>query len=84
MPYKDRCEVLRWSSLSDRRLYFNSIESCKTVFELNNLRFCDYFELASKVTRSNHSYKLQIKMAKCNCYGNLRRFKATLKSNSPG
>ena len=35
-----------------------------TVFELNNLCFCDCFELASKVTRSNHSYKLQVKMGK--------------------
>ena len=45
MPYEDRCEALRWSSLSDRRLYFSLIEFLKIVFELNNLRFCDDFEL---------------------------------------
>ena len=45
MTYEDRCEALRWSSLSDRRLYFSLIEFLKIVFELNNLRFCDDFEL---------------------------------------
>lgn len=45
MPYEDRCEALRLSSLSDRRLYFSLIEFLKIVFELNNLRFCDDFEL---------------------------------------
>ena len=68
MPYEDRYKALRWSSLSDGRLYFSLIECYKTEFELNNLRFGDYFELASKVTRSNNSYKLQVKMAKCNCH----------------
>ena len=63
--FKDCCEALRWLLLSDRRLYFSLIECYKIiVFELNNLCFCDCFELASKVTRSNHSYKLQVKMGK--------------------
>ena len=53
MPYENRCETLCWSPLSERRLYISLIECYKTVFELNNLRFWDYFELASKVTRSN-------------------------------
>ena len=27
-----------------------------------------WFEFASKRTRSNHNYKLQVKSANCNCY----------------
>ena len=47
MPYEDRCEALHWSSLSDRIgiFFFSLIECYKIVFELNNLRFCDDFEL---------------------------------------
>ena len=47
MPYEDRCEALHWSSLSDRVgiFFFSLIECYKIVFELNNLRFCDDFEL---------------------------------------
>ena len=30
--------------------------------------FSDFFEFASKLTRSNHNYKLQLKSANCNCY----------------
>ena len=47
MPYEDRCEAQRWSLLSDRIgiFFFSLIESYKIVFELNNLRFCDDFEL---------------------------------------
>ena len=30
--------------------------------------FSDFFEFASKRTRSNHNYKLQVKSANCNCY----------------
>ena len=68
MSYEDRCEMLRWSQLTDRRLYFSLIECYKLVFGLNSLCFSDFFEFASKRTRSNHNYKLQVKSANCNCY----------------
>ena len=63
--YKGICEMLRWS---DRRLYFSLIKCYKLVFGLNSLCFSDFFEFASKRTRSNHNYKLQVKSANCNCY----------------
>ena len=44
MSYEDRCEMLRWSQLTDRRLYFSLIECYKLVFGLNSLCFCDFFE----------------------------------------
>ena len=68
MSYEDRCKLLRWSQLTDRRLYFSLIECYKLVFGLNSLCFRDFFEFASKRTRSNHNYKLQVKSANCNCY----------------
>ena len=68
MSYEDRCEMLRWSQLTDRRLYFALIEGYKLVFGLNSLCFSDFFEFTSKRTRSNHNYKLQVKSAICNCY----------------
>ena len=68
MSYEDRCKLLRWSQLTDRRLYFSLIECYKLVFGLNSLSFRDFFELALKRTRSNHNYKLQVKSANCNCY----------------
>ena len=68
MLYEDRCEMLLWSQLTDRRLYFSLIECYKLVFGLNSLCFSDFFEFASKRTRSNHNYKLQVKSANCNCY----------------
>ena len=39
MSYEDRCEMLRWSQLTDRRLYFSLIECYKLVFGLNSLCF---------------------------------------------
>ena len=48
MSYKDRCEMLRWSQSTDRRLYFSLIECYKLVFGLNSLCFSDCFEFASK------------------------------------
>ena len=63
MSYEDRCKLLRWST--DRRLYFSLIECYKLVFGLNSLYFRDFFEFASKRTRSNHNYKLQVKSANC-------------------
>ena len=68
MSYEDRCKLLCWSHLTDRRLYFSLIECYKFVFGLNSLSFRDFFEFASRRTRSNHNYKLQVKSANCNCY----------------
>ena len=68
MSYEDRCEMLRRSQLTDRRLYFSLTECYKLVFGLNSLCFRDFFEFASERTRSNHNYKLQVKSANCNCY----------------
>ena len=68
MSYEDRCKMLWWSQLTDSRLYFSLIECYKLVLGLNSLCFCDFFEFASKGTRSNHNYKLQVKLANCNCY----------------
>ena len=44
------------------------IECYKIVFKIYNLHFCDYFELASKVTIYSHRYKQYVKITKCNCY----------------
>ena len=68
MSYEDRCKMLWWSQLTDRRLYFSLIECYKLVLGLNRLCFCDFFECASKGTRSNYNYKLQVKSANCSCY----------------
>ncbi len=68
MSYEDRCKLLRWSQLTDRRLYFSLIECYKLAFGLNSLSFRDFVEFASKRTRSNHNYKLQVKSANCDCY----------------
>ena len=34
MSYEDPCKLLRWSQLTDRRLYFSLIECDKLVFGL--------------------------------------------------
>ena len=68
LHYEERCAILKWSPLEKRRLYFSLIECYKCVFSLNNLEFQDFFQFASKRTRSNHSYKLQFKACSCNCY----------------
>lgn len=74
MPYDGRPssnEPLCPSSLSDRRLNLLSFIECfKIVFDLNNLRFWDYFELAS-------NFKLLLKIAKFNCYKQLYFFYST-------
>ena len=68
MSYEDRCKMFWWSQLTDRKLYFSRIECYKLVFGLQSLCFSDFFEFASKRTRSNHNYKLQVKSPNCNCY----------------
>ena len=62
MAYEERCKILKILSL---------VECYKIVFNLNGLKFNDYFELCRNTkSRSNHPYKLQTKLAKLNCYKN--------------
>ena len=41
--YKDRCSILKWSPLKNRRLYFSLIKCDKCIFSLSNLEFQDFF-----------------------------------------
>ena len=68
MDYEERCSILKWSPLKNRRLYFSLIECYKCIFSSSNLEFQDFFQLASKRTRSNHNYKLKFQASSCNCY----------------
>ena len=69
MPYVDRCQLLKWPSLSDRGIYLSLIECYKFVFGYYHLNFYDFFEF-SKVgsTRGNHPFKLYVKSARLDCY----------------
>ena len=69
MPYVDRCKLLKWPSLSDRRNYLSLIECYKFVFGYYHLNFYDFFEF-SKVgsTKANHPFKLYVKSARLDCY----------------
>ena len=69
MPYVDRCKLLKWPSLSDRRNYLSLIECYKFGFGYYHLNFYDFFEF-SKVgsTRANHPFKLYVKSARLDCY----------------
>jgi len=62
MSYEHRCQLLKWPTLSDRRIYFSLVECYKTGFGLYHLKF------ATRCTRANHSYKLYVKPARLNCY----------------
>ena len=68
MVYEELRSILKWSPLKNRRLYFSLIECYKCIFSLTNLGFQDFFQLASKRTRSNHNYKLKFQASSCNCY----------------
>ena len=68
MDYEERCSIFKWSPLKNRRLYFSLIECYNCIFSLSNLEFQDFFQLASKRTRSNHNYKLKFQASSCNCY----------------
>ena len=69
MPYEDRCQLLNWPILSNRRTYLSLAECYKLVFGYYHLKFEDYFEFATaKSTRASHSYKRFIKPARLNCY----------------
>ena len=69
MAYEVRCKILEWNSLEHRREFISLVECCKTVFELNGLKFNNVFELCiSTKTRANHQCKSQVKSAKINSY----------------
>ena len=71
MSYEDRCKLLKWSTLSDRRTYLSLLECYKIVFGFYHLKFEDFFDLATtQSTRANHQYKLYVKPARLNCYKN--------------
>ena len=68
MDYEERCSILKWSPLKNHKLYNSLIECYKCIFSLTNLEFQDFFQLASKRTRSNHNYKLKFQASSCNRY----------------
>ena len=69
MSYEDRCKLLKWPTLADRRTFVSLIECYKIVFGLYHLKFEDFFDFATTPsTRANHQYKLYVKLARLNCY----------------
>ena len=69
MPYEERCKLLQWPTLLQRRTYLSLIECYKIIFGYYHLKFEDFFKFASvKSTRANHSYKLYVNPARVNCY----------------
>ena len=66
---EDRCQLLKWLTLSDRRTYLSLVEYYKIVSASYHLKkFKDLFEFATtKSTRANHLYKLYVKPTKLNC-----------------
>ena len=55
MSYEDRCKLLKWPTLSDRRTFLSLVEFYKIIFFFRS-------------TRGNHQYKLYVKPARLNCY----------------
>ena len=71
MSYEDRCQLLNWPTLCERRTYLSLVECYKIVFSCYHLKFEDFFEFATtKSTRAKHPYKLYVKPARLNCYKN--------------
>ena len=60
MQYEQRCAILKWSSLDKQRLHFLLSSAHKIVFPLNSHVFQDYFELASKRTRTITTLNCQL------------------------
>ena len=66
---EDRCKLLKWPTLSDRRIYLSLVEGYKIVIGFYHLKFEDFFDFATtQSTRANHEYKLYVKPARLNCY----------------
>ena len=64
MEYEERIKILNWPTLEKRRHFISLIECYKIGFDLNSLKFSDFFEVAlDKRTRANHSFKLGVKNA---------------------
>ena len=71
MSYEDRCQLLNWPTLCERRTYLSLVECYKIVFSCYHLKFEDVFEFTTtKSTRAKHPYKLYVKPARLNCYKN--------------
>ena len=69
MSYEDRCKLLNWPTLSDRKTFLSLVECYEIVFGFYHLKFEDFFDFATtRSTRANHQYKLYVKTAKLNCY----------------
>ena len=71
MSHEDRCQLLNWPTLCERRTYLSLVECYKIVFSCYHLKFEDFFEFTmTKSTRAKHPYKLYVKPARLNCYKN--------------
>ena len=69
MSYEDRCKLLNWPTLSDRKTFLSLVECYKIVFGFYHLKFEDFLDFATtRSTRANHQYKLYVKPARLNCY----------------
>ena len=66
MPYVDRCKLLKWPSLADRRNYLSLIEYYKFDSSLDIYGFFEFSKVAS--TRANHPFKLYVKSTRLDCY----------------
>ena len=47
MSYEDRCKLLKWPTLSDRRTFLSLVECYKIVFGFYHLKFEDFFDFAT-------------------------------------
>ena len=69
MSHEERCQRLKWLTLSDHRTYLSYVECYKIVFDYYHLNFEELFEFTTtESTRENHSYKLYVKSTRLNCY----------------
>jgi len=55
MSYEDRCKLLKWPTLSDRRTYLSLVECYNIFFGFYHLKFEDFFDFATtRSTGANH------------------------------
>ena len=59
MPYEDRCQLLKWLTLSNHRTYLSLVKCYKLVFGYYHLKFEDYFELREQTIPINFLSNLQ-------------------------
>ena len=84
--YEERIKILNIPTLEKRRHFISLIECYKIIFDLNNLKFSDFFELTlDKRTRANHSFKLGVKNVRVNPYkySSFIRIVKELRNNLP-